>query len=124
MSDGGVLNRETFFFSSRRRDRSWPRDWGLGVCSSDLSFFHFFFFFFSAHRRGFVISAGDGKSVVKGKGVVLGGRRIIKKKKITFYSYLIIPPFFTQSLFSSILSCSLPLHSNQSLATDSLRNLL
>src|SRR5437870_11245797 len=25
-----------FFFSSRRRDTSWPRDWSSDVCSSDL----------------------------------------------------------------------------------------
>src|SRR5439155_18060450 len=26
----------TFFFSSRRRHTSWPRDWSSDVCSSDL----------------------------------------------------------------------------------------
>src|SRR5690625_2799609 len=26
-----------FFFSSRRRHTSWPRDWSSDVCSSDLS---------------------------------------------------------------------------------------
>src|SRR5439155_6212532 len=28
-----------FFFSSRRRHTSWPRDWSSDVCSSDLSTF-------------------------------------------------------------------------------------
>src|SRR5439155_3181821 len=27
-----------FFFSSRRRHTSWPRDWSSDVCSSDLSY--------------------------------------------------------------------------------------
>src|SRR5207253_5415182 len=27
-----------FFFSSRRRHTSWPRDWSSDVCSSDLFF--------------------------------------------------------------------------------------
>src|SRR6266702_6604643 len=28
-----------FFFSSRRRHTSWPRDWSSDVCSSDLAVF-------------------------------------------------------------------------------------
>src|SRR5437870_13208387 len=28
----------SFFFSSRRRHTSWPRDWSSDVCSSDLGF--------------------------------------------------------------------------------------
>src|SRR5690625_5223584 len=28
----------TFFFSSRRRHTSWPRDWSSDVCSSDLQY--------------------------------------------------------------------------------------
>src|SRR5439155_3332006 len=28
-----------FFFSSRRRHTSWPRDWSSDVCSSDLDTF-------------------------------------------------------------------------------------
>src|SRR5690625_5551719 len=30
------LRLEVFFFSSRRRHTSWPRDWSSDVCSSDL----------------------------------------------------------------------------------------
>src|SRR5690625_64798 len=30
--------RDYFFFSSRRRHTSWPRDWSSDVCSSDLPF--------------------------------------------------------------------------------------
>src|SRR5207253_6232260 len=29
-----------FFFSSRRRHTSWPRDWSSDVCSSDLHALH------------------------------------------------------------------------------------
>src|SRR6266508_4360625 len=29
---------QRFFFSSRRRHTSWPRDWSSDVCSSDLPF--------------------------------------------------------------------------------------
>src|SRR5690625_5348348 len=29
-------NKSWFFFSSRRRHTSWPRDWSSDVCSSDL----------------------------------------------------------------------------------------
>src|SRR5439155_17701413 len=29
-----------FFFSSRRRHTSWPRDWSSDVCSSDLTWSH------------------------------------------------------------------------------------
>src|SRR5439155_15019694 len=32
-----VRKRWPFFFSSRRRHTSWPRDWSSDVCSSDLS---------------------------------------------------------------------------------------
>src|SRR5215510_6791799 len=31
------LNFLFFFFSSRRRHTSWPRDWSSDVCSSDLA---------------------------------------------------------------------------------------
>src|SRR3712207_9536553 len=84
-----------FFFSSRRRHTRYWRDWSSDVCSSDL------------HRRrplpgrGHLVAdrdrpdhdlatarrhprqarLGDRKSVVEGKSVDLGGRRIIKKKK-------------------------------------------
>src|SRR5207253_7444989 len=32
----GVVAQCCFFFSSRRRHTSWPRDWSSDVCSSDL----------------------------------------------------------------------------------------
>src|SRR3712207_9458209 len=73
-------------FSSRRRHTRYWRDWSSDVCSSDLG----------ARgparqqrgaRAGDARPAGGGdggvedrKSVVSGKGVDLGGRRIIKKK--------------------------------------------
>src|SRR5215510_16411365 len=72
-----------FFFSSRRRHTRWPRDWSSDVCSSDLV---------RARTSGRLRCLGRGrgdrlelrrdrKSVVWGKSVDLGGRRIIKKKK-------------------------------------------
>src|SRR5207253_5212584 len=33
----GGASQDRFFFSSRRRHTSWPRDWSSDVCSSDLS---------------------------------------------------------------------------------------
>src|SRR5258707_11357836 len=92
-----------FFFSSRRRHTRYWRDWSSDVCSSDLTT--------TAGSCGPPASAhghdvdvggtdaggphepavvvellGDGghrdrKSVVEGKRVDFGGRRIIKKKK-------------------------------------------
>src|SRR5256885_8929042 len=78
-----------FFFSSRRRHTRLQGDWSSDVCSSDL---------LSrleggqrdsscGRRRGIDdglerrLVARDRKSVVQGKSVDLGGRRIIKKKK-------------------------------------------
>src|SRR3712207_7164389 len=90
-----------FFFSSRRRHTRYWRDWSSDVCSSDLRLGRRA----RAHdgRRGRPdpllrparLPGGDGvrdgdradgprgdrKSVVEGKSVDLGGRRIIKKKK-------------------------------------------
>src|SRR5215813_15432052 len=77
-----------FFFSSRRRHTRCGRDWSSDVCSSDLGHDA------APLRRASPLEprARDGadrrlrtcrdrKSVVKGKSVDLGGRRIIKKKK-------------------------------------------
>src|ERR1019366_9923515 len=71
-----------FFFSSRRRHTRLVSDWSSDVCSSDLGLS------LPGLRR---IASGiailpiscrkDRKSVVSGKSVDLGGRRIIKKKK-------------------------------------------
>src|SRR3712207_9213491 len=85
------------FFSSRRRHTRYWRDWSSDVCSSDLT---------GARRtasartwrgtqprragspagrsgspRCCPCGGRDRKSVVEGKSVDLGGRRIIKKKK-------------------------------------------
>src|SRR6266478_9814914 len=74
-----------FFFSSRRRHTRFDCDWSSDVCSSDLESV--------SNRvshsdrddryrgRRKLCSTGDRKSVVLGKSVDLGGRRIIKKKK-------------------------------------------
>src|SRR4030066_777595 len=74
-----------FFFSSRRRHTRFKCDWSSDVCSSDLEAGS------GAARRCLPAGrpfrrrarggAGDRKSVVEGKRVDLGGRRIIKKKK-------------------------------------------
>src|SRR3712207_9438132 len=94
-----------FFFSSRRRHTRYWRDWSSDVCSSDLRTGG------AASRFGpgmpvlAVVGlwlglvawrplalgfyhddwwAIDRKSVVQGKSVDLGGRRIIKKKHKTY----------------------------------------
>src|SRR2546430_16489760 len=74
----------SFFFSSRRRHTRFDCDWSSDVCSSDLQR--------QACRVQWLGQRGprrqrkfpaepDRKSVVEGKSVDLGGRRIIKKKK-------------------------------------------
>src|SRR2546422_6997420 len=75
-----------FFFSSKRRHTRCSRDWSSDVCSSDLELIR------ACVRedrdlgvpRGRALHQAPGrdrKSVVEGKRVDLGGRRIIKKKK-------------------------------------------
>src|SRR5437879_9301145 len=73
-----------FFFSSRRRHTRYIGDWSSDVCSSDLRHGRRG----AGRRRRWASSrtagsptARDRKSVVQGKSVDLGGRRIIKKKK-------------------------------------------
>src|SRR3712207_9438046 len=94
-----------FFFSSRRRHTRYWRDWSSDVCSSDLLALGVALLGLEcvdgeaecgidgAHPLR--VAAGqivvdrhdvdplvrDRKSVVEGKSVDLGGRRIIKKKK-------------------------------------------
>src|SRR5688572_33052791 len=87
-----------FFFSSRRRHTRFDCDWSSDVCSSDLpgreaARKRFPFRedrldigeneFSQSHRllHGIAWFQEDRKSVVWGKSVDLGGRRIIKKKK-------------------------------------------
>src|SRR2546430_14116736 len=97
-----VGRRLIFFFSSRRRHTRFDCDWSSDVCSSDLrkcspkkqitarrsSW--------KARRDGGRLRGADGnsavgvvdrKSVVEGKSVDLGGRRIIKKKKRSIVSW-------------------------------------
>ena len=71
-----------FFFLSRRGHTFWPVFWFSEVCSAELLVF--FFFFFSLLFSCFELQS-DRKRVVLGKGVDLGGRRIIKKKKTKKY---------------------------------------
>src|SRR5580704_19637063 len=74
-----------FFFSSSRRHTRWTGDWSSDVCSSDLSQVRLEVCAAtagSARQRRIYERAGlDRKSVVYGKSVDVGGRRIIKKKK-------------------------------------------
>src|SRR5882762_12003217 len=72
-----------FFFSSRRRHTRFKCDCSSDVCSSDLPWRHARRAArrpprARARRRG---PRRGRKSVVWGKSVDLGGRRIIKKKK-------------------------------------------
>src|SRR5688572_32715941 len=87
-----------FFFSSRRRHTRFDCDWSSDVCSSDLDPFAIgrrrvlhgvvaadVLDFVapgqrSAGRRQADAEQQDRKSVVQGKSVDLGGRRIIIKK--------------------------------------------
>src|SRR2546430_15786664 len=94
-----------FFFSSRRRHTRFDCDWSSDVCSSDLPASHRYRIYGTGGRRdtaaghatGPVVLArlvagrevSDRKSVVEGKRVDLGGRRIIKKKKINKSYYTV-----------------------------------
>src|SRR3712207_9152022 len=93
-----------FFFSSKRRHTIYWRDWSSGVCSSDLGWFTASSGAFRLVVKGYptwddapwdipadlryhdedddytFLAGLDRKSVVEGKSVDLGGRRIIKKK--------------------------------------------
>src|SRR5690349_23597228 len=78
-----------FFFSSRRRHTRSLRDWSSDVCSSDLTLPRVIASPMKCSRR--FCRSGPVKSQCNtewrseerrvGKGVDLGGRRIIKKKK-------------------------------------------
>src|SRR6201999_4614534 len=81
----GPLNLNVLFFSSRRRHTRWGRDWSSDVCSSDLGQI-VRFTAAELERHGMLelvkieVAGEDRQSVVQGKSVDLGGRRIIKKK--------------------------------------------
>src|SRR5690606_40116560 len=92
-----------FFFSSRRRHTRFSRDWSSDVCSSDLCYFrrdndkfstgsnHYFYIL---NKKGKVVSEIEVPEELQtfyydrseerrvGKSVDLGGRRIMKEKKI------------------------------------------
>ena len=79
-----------FCYSSRRRHTRCLSDWSSDVCSSDLGFSVGMMLAmqgletlkpYGAQSQVVVGIALDRKSVVQGKSVDLGGRRIIKKKK-------------------------------------------
>src|SRR3712207_9473700 len=97
-----------FFFSSRRRHTRYWRDWSSDVCSSDLddasvertlpagagpeSLAPMAGAVWGADSRGGALTrlatraGADRKRVVEGKRGDLGGRRILKKKKIRMYN--------------------------------------
>src|SRR5215210_9441723 len=70
-----------FFFSSRRRHTIYIGDWSSDVCSSDLDAAEPHPAADRDRPRAGAQRHRDRKSVVEGKSVDLGGRRIIKKKK-------------------------------------------
>src|SRR5476649_3077768 len=91
-----VMRTLSFFFSSRMRHTRSLCDWSSDVCSSDRGV-----------RAAVVVEQVDDrhrlvhpydrlkrdrKSVVWGKSVHLGGRRIIKKKKEQKYWFPLFPP--------------------------------
>src|SRR4029077_21292040 len=69
-----------FFFSSRRRHTRFKCDWSSDVCSSDLCYRRSLNRRLLGRRKPLPHARRDRKSVVEGKSVDLGGRRIIKKK--------------------------------------------
>src|SRR6266498_2836063 len=84
-SNAAIQLNHVFFFSSRRRHTRGGRDWSSDVCSSDLR---------RQRRRGDDAAAAArchlapelvgeeiGRASCRERGVDLGGRRIIKKKK-------------------------------------------
>src|SRR5690348_18467639 len=85
-----ILRLCYFFFSSRRRHTIWTGDWSSDVCSSDLFALVSDTEMFAPETPSLCVGLrgmcyteleADRKSVVYGKSVDLGGRRIIKKKK-------------------------------------------
>src|SRR6201990_3714874 len=70
-----------FFFSSRRRHTRLTCDWSSDVCSSDLCLSYARAVVLGPQEYRCAVWRRDRKSVVEGKSVDLGGRRIIKKKK-------------------------------------------
>src|SRR5436190_10913953 len=72
-----------FFFSSRRRHTRSLCDWSSDVCSSDLTVPpNATACLANSASRAVARSGSDGSEERRvGKGVDLGGRRIIKKKK-------------------------------------------
>ena len=99
-----------FFFSRRSRHTGWAGDW-----SSDVFFFFLFllflfllFFFFNksvGEREVPVVRAHpvNRKSVVWGKGLDLGVRRIIKKKNKCQHIYNLSMPYLQLMITVNIL---------------------
>ena len=95
----GTYCRVQFFFSSRRRHTSLQGDWSSDVCSSDLpqqKMCSIKSWGAAATKTGQYKKLGrcrnenraERKSVVQGKSVDLGGRRIIKKKILITLSFV------------------------------------
>ena len=105
MSESGAVRRKKFdvccffFFKQKTAYEVCGRDWSSDVCSSDLAIINelssawpprvvsWFARALAARAFNMDVGGGDRKSVVSGKRVDLGGRRIIKKKKIYIYIY-------------------------------------
>src|SRR5215475_15605111 len=92
-----------FFFSSRRRHTRVSRDWSSDVCSSDLvrrTLPEPMEPLRATDAQGVTVRAPRSEERRVGKGVDLGGCRIIKKKKTRFLSSS------TKSLFATTLNTS------------------
>src|SRR6202451_4805879 len=86
------VNKADFFFSRRRRHTRYSGDWSSDVCSSDLagSSWRTTAYSIRCQTRRSHLLGQDRKSVVEGKSVDLGGRRIIKKKKNVMRGHVLV----------------------------------
>src|SRR5256885_17051561 len=86
--------RDVFFFSSRRRHTRLQGDWSSDVCSSDLGRIQdgsdsgrgasggAVAAYYDLSKRTMLYAVAEiGRASCRERGVDLGGRRIIKKKK-------------------------------------------
>src|SRR2546430_17429733 len=87
-----------FFFSSRRRHTRFDCDWSSDVCSSDLLFLYNIRAAFIVALTiplsllfAFIFMDQIGRASCRERGVDLGGRRIIKKKKSSIRRQAIPP---------------------------------
>src|SRR5207253_8634959 len=73
---------ERFFFSSRRRHTSWPRDWSSDVCSSDLGVLDYRHWVQIGHARGELHVLADRRRGVR--VFSFASRRIVERPMFHF----------------------------------------